>query len=293
MKMAPFVYHRPQTITEAVDLLAELGGDARVLAGGQSLLPLMALRLAQPEHLIDIGRVADANRIERRSDTLVVGAATRDSTVEHSAEVGSSLPLLSAALALVGHPAIRNRGTVGGSMAHADPAAELPAVAVALGAEVLVRGRQGRRTIAAADFFRSYLTTALEPDELLVEVSFPNLPAGAGWAVEEVSRRQGDFALVGLVATATLDPEGMVATAVLCFFGVGATPVRVGGAERLLAGSMPTPELFEEAAHAVMEELEPHEDIHGSAAYRRHVAGHLTCRCLGRAISRAGGVKPP
>jgi carbon-monoxide dehydrogenase medium subunit len=287
--MAPFVYHRPQTITEAVDLLAELGSDAKVLAGGQSLLPLMALRLAHPSHLIDIGRLAELDRIERRSDSLKFGAATRDSTIEQSAEAGASLPVLSAALAEVGHPAIRNRGTVGGSMAHADPAAELPAVALALGAEMLVRSKRGERTITADDFFRSYLTTALQPDELLVEISFPAMPAGAGWAFEEVSRRHGDFALVGLVATATLDHKASLAETVLCFFGIGAKPVRASRAEALLAGSTPTAELFEEAAQAVMSELEPYDDIHGSAVYRRHVGGHLTRRCLSRAISGAGG----
>lgn len=277
MKFAPFEYHRPDTVEETVELLADYGDDCKILAGGQSLLPVMALRLSQPSHLVDIGRVSELNRVELQGNTLVVGAGTRHRTVETHPFVAAHLPLLSATLAYVGHVAIRNRGTVGGSIAHADPAAELPALALALHAEMVAASSRGERTIPAAEFFTTYLSTVLEPDELLVEVRLPIPDDTTRWAVDEVSRRHGDFALCGLVATASAGTGWS-----LSFFGVGSTPVRARQAERALASLSGSDTAGDEVARLVMEELDPPDDVHATAGYRRHVAGELTRRCLAR-----------
>src|SRR5581483_171738 len=285
--MPAFCYHRPDTVEEAAGLLAEYGADAKVLAGGQSLIPLLALRLAHPAHLVDIGRVAGLDRFGDGSEGFTVGAGVRHAGVEHSPLAGQAAPLVAAALPHIGHRAIRNRGTVCGSLAHADPAAELPAVALATDAEFMVRSSGGERTVPAADFFLGYLTSALDDTELLTAVRFPPWPPRTGWSVQEISRRHGDYALVGLAAVLGVGEGGRVDRAALSFFGAGATPVRVPEAERVLVGEHPDAAVFAEAADVVKKTIDPPGDNHATAPYRAHVAGVLTRRCLAEAARRA------
>jgi carbon-monoxide dehydrogenase medium subunit len=289
MKMPPFRYHRPTTVEDAVGLLAEFGSEAKVLAGGQSLVPLLALRLSHPEHLVDIGRVAGLDSIEDGPAGFTIGAAVPHADVELSPTTARANPLVAAAMPHIGHRAIRNRGTVCGSLAHADPAAELPAVTLATGAELVARSSSGERTIPASGFFLGYLTSALEETEILTAVRFPPWPDRTGWSVQEISRRHGDYALVGLAALLGLGGDGRVERAALSFFGAGATPVRVPEAEAVLVGERPEPSAFAEAADVVTKTIEPPGDNHATAAYRAHVAGVLTRRCLAEAQSRTGG----
>jgi carbon-monoxide dehydrogenase medium subunit len=287
MKLPRFAYHRPDSLDEAMALLAE-HDDAKVLAGGQSLLPLMAMRLGQPAHLVDVGRLTELAAIRTVDGALAIGAGVTHAAAERSDAVAASAPAVARALPLIGHAAIRSRGTVCGSIAHADPAAELPAVALATGATVVARSVRGERRIEAADFFEGYLSTALEPDELVVEVHFPSPTANTGAAVQELSRRHGDFALIGAVATVQLDAGGAVASCTLAFFGADAVPRRVEGAEAVLVGGPPTAERFAEAAEIAAREIDPSDDIHASREYRKHVAGVLTRRVLAEAVDRAG-----
>ena len=289
MKMPAFRYHRPTTVEEAVGLLADFGSDAKVLAGGQSLVPLLALRLSHPEHLVDIGRVAGLDSVEDGPAGFTIGAAVRHADVELSPVTGRANPLVAAAMPHIGHRAIRNRGTVCGSLAHADPAAELPAVALATGAELVARSSTGERAIPAAEFFLGYLTSALDETEVLTAVRFPPWPDRTGGSVQEISRRHGDYALVGLAALLGLRDDGRVERAALSFFGAGATPVRVPEAEAVLIGERPEPSAFAEAADVVAKTIEPPGDNHATAAYRAHVAGVLTRRCLAEAAGRTGG----
>ncbi len=287
MKMPAFCYHRPATVDEAVGLLTEFGSEAKVLAGGQSLVPLLALRLSHPEHLVDIGRIDELRSFGDGPDGFTVGAAVRHAEVELSPVAGGAAPLVSAAMPHIGHRAIRNRGTVCGSLAHADPAAELPAVALAVDAELIVRSAAGERTIPASDFFLGYLSSALDDTELLTAVRFPPWPPRTGWSVTEISRRHGDYALVGLAAVLGLGEKGRIERAALSFFGAGATPVRVREAERVLVGEHPDPAAFAEAADVVAKTIEPPGDNHATAAYRAHVAGVLTRRGLAEAALQA------
>jgi carbon-monoxide dehydrogenase medium subunit len=285
MKPPRFRYLAPSTLEEALALRAEHADDCAVLAGGQSLMPLLNLRMALPGTLIDLGGVVELSGIREFDGGVAIGAMTRQRTAERSALVRERLPLVATALPNVGHPAIRNRGTIGGSLAHADPAAELPAVALALDAQLIARSSGGERTIAAGDFFAGFLTTTLEPDELLVEVRVPGLPEGHRASFLELARRHGDFALVGVAAVVALDPSGAIADARLAFIGVGGTAVRAHAAEALLRGSMPDGALFSEAAERAKGELEPGSDTHATAAYRRRVAGVLAERALREATS--------
>ena len=287
--MPAFSYHRPSTVEEAIGLLAEYGSDAKVLAGGQSLVPLLALRLSHPEHLIDIGRIAGLDGAEDGPDGFTIGAAVRHAEVELAPVTAKAAPLVAAAMPHIGHRAIRNRGTVCGSLAHADPAAELPAVALATGAELIARSSTGERRIPAADFFLGYLTSALDETEVLTAVRFPPWPGRTGWSVQEISRRHGDYALVGLAALVGLGDDGRVERAALSFFGAGATPVRVPDAEAVLIGERPEPAAIAEAADVVTKSIDPPGDNHATAAYRAHVAGVLTKRCLAEAAGRTGG----
>jgi aerobic carbon-monoxide dehydrogenase medium subunit len=280
MKMPPFAYHRPDTIDEALQLLADHGSDAKVLAGGQSLLPVMALRLGQPEHVIDIGRVRELEVLDVANGVLRVGATVTHARVEDSWLVSNEVPLVAAAMPWIGHRAIRNRGTVCGSLAHADPAAELPAVALGLDATFVVRSVRGERVISAADFFRGFLSTALEPDELLCEVRFPSTSPWAQCAVNEVARRHGDYAMVGLAAVVEQSGAGVVEHASLTYFSVGSTPVRVSAAEAVLRGQVLRADTIALAVAAVRSELDPPADNHASSAYRRHVAGVVLERTL-------------
>jgi len=288
MKLPEFEYEAPTTVAEALGLLAEHQDEASVLAGGQSLVPLLALRLARPAVLVDINGLHELSGVSRAAGRVTIGALTREYQAEESDDVAEALPLLAAALPLIGHEAIRSRGTIGGSLAHGDPAAELPAVAVALDAEFVVRSQSGERVIPAADWFQGYLSTARNPDEILVEVRFPAAPAGTGAAFEEVARRHGDFAMVGLAASLTL-ADGAISDARLAFSGVADAPVRASEAEDLLAGQQPSAELFAEAARRATADLEPPADLHGSSEYRKQVAGALVRRGLAAAAGNIQG----
>jgi CO/xanthine dehydrogenase FAD-binding subunit len=283
--MHAFDYLAPATIGQALDALAEHRDEAKVLAGGQSLVPLLNYRLAKPRVVVDINTLP-LNGVSVTGDRLRIGALTRHATLEESAELARACPLLREAAVLIGNVRVRTLGTLGGSLAHADPAAELPMAMVALDARFDVAGRGGGRTIAARDFFTGYLTTALAPDELLIDVELPVL-RDTGWAVEELSRRAGDFAIVAVTALIRLDARGRVDDARLAFGGVGSTPVRVTAAEDLLLGAEPTPERLAETADAARDALRPESDAFVSGAYRRHLAGVLTRRALTRAVVRA------
>jgi len=286
MKLPHVDYEAPKTVSEAVELLAEQQDDASVLAGGQSLIPLLALRLAYPAVLVDINGITELSGVSAADGRVAVGAMTREYVAEASATVADAVPLLAAALPLIGHEAIRSRGTIGGSMAHADPAAELPAVARALDAEFVVRGPTGERVIPAAEWFEGYLTTARRPDELLTEVRFPAAERGTGVSFQEVARRHGDFAVVGLAASLTLS-GGAISAARLAFAGMSDVPVRATGAEDFLVGEEPSPELFDEAALRATGDLNPPADLHGSSDYRRKAAAALVRRGLREAADNA------
>ncbi len=287
MKLPPVDYEAPETVNEAVELLAEHLDEASVLAGGQSLIPLLALRLAHPAVLIDINGVAGLSGVSVTDGWVAVGAMTREYAAEESGIVAGAVPLLAAALPLIGHEAIRSRGTIGGSLAHADPAAELPAVARALDVEFVVRSKSGERVIKAADWFEGYLTTSRRPDELLVEVRFPAARPGTGISFQEVARRHGDFAVVALAASLTLS-DGAISDARLAFAGISDVPVRATGAEDLLVGERPSGELFDEAARRATEDIDPPADLHGSSDYRKKVAAALVRRGLRAAADSAG-----
>lgn len=287
MKPAPLDYAAPETLAEAVSLLADQSREAKVIAGGQSLMPMLNMRLARPELLVDLRRVQGLDYIREDQGSVRIGAMTTKREVERSPLVRERLPLLHAATLHVGHPQIRSRGTVGGSMAQADPAAEYPAVAVALGASMRAVGPGGERTISAADFFVTYLTTALEEDEVLVEVSFPVPAPGTGWSFTEISRRHGDFALAGVAVTVSLDSGGAVSDSAIVLFGVGPGPVRVDAAEEQIRGGRPGDELYRQAAAAVAATLtDPPADVHADSDYRRQLAATLTARALAEAVQR-------
>ena len=291
MKPAPFAYVDPSSVPETLDLLAEYGDQAKLLAGGQSLVPLMNFRLARMSVLIDLNCVADLAKLSEEGDGLLrLGAMVRQRTLERFAATRPQWSLLCRALSLVGHGAIRTRGTLGGSLAHADPAAELPAILLCHDGAVVARRRGGERTIPAAELFQGPLTTALEPDELLEEVRLPALPADAGWGFEEVARRHGDFALVGVAAVLASDSAGRVRDARLVLFGVGDTPIRASAAERALMGRAATDDqAITEAARVAADALDPPTDLQATSAYRRRVARVLSERALAAAAARAGG----
>jgi carbon-monoxide dehydrogenase medium subunit len=286
MKPAPFAYVDPETIDEVVELLAEHGDDAKLLAGGQSLVPVLNFRLGRPALLIDINRVSDLQGIVQENGRLVIKAITRQAELERWVAQRPAWALLGRALSLIGHVAIRSRGTIGGSIAHADPAAELPAILLALDGEVVARSRSGERVIPASDLFIGPLTTILQSDELLAEVRLPTLPDGAGWSFIEVARRHGDFALVGVAATIICDDQGKVEKASLALFGAGDTPIRAAEAEGALVGEKPTLEAVKAAAAMVGSSLSPFDDLHATAEYRAHVAGVLAERALSQALQR-------
>lgn len=289
VKPPPFDYSSPETLEEALALLADLGDEARPLAGGQSLIPLLSLRLARPSHLIDLAGIAELKTIDAADGALVVGAMVRERKAEADDRVRRLAPALAEALPFIGHPAIRSRGTIGGSLSHADPAAELPAVALLVEAQLVARSRdRGRRTIQAAEFFNGFFTTALEPDEILTEVCIEAPAPGTGWAIDEVARRHGDFAMVGAGAMVRLDPgRGTIAEARIALTGVSDTPVRAREAERMLVGADPADETWSGAAQKACTALSPPADVHGSSAYRQHVAGILIQRTLAVAAQRA------
>jgi CO/xanthine dehydrogenase FAD-binding subunit len=289
MKTGAFEYRAPRTVDETLALLAEHADDAKVLAGGQSLVPLLAMRLARPTFVIDVNDVDELADIRPLVDGgLAVGALTRERTAELSPSVAEQVPVLAEALPMIGHVSIRNRGTIGGSLAHADASAELPAVAVVTGAEMTVRSTRGERTVAAEDFFVGHFTTVLDDDELLTEVRFPAAPPGAAWAFHEIVRRHGDFALVGVAAMVTLDGD-RIRDARLALMGVSDRPLRAEAAEAALVGARLGDDVLQSAAHEATRDLEPASDIHGSADFRRHLASVATRRALTSALARAGG----
>jgi carbon-monoxide dehydrogenase medium subunit len=286
MKLPPVEYEAPTTVADAIDLLGEHEEEASVLAGGQSLIPLLALRLARPAVLIDINGIDELSGISATNGSVAIGAMTREYMAEESETVAGAAPLLAAALPFIGHEAIRNRGTVGGSLAHADPAAELPAVARALDAEFVVRGPSGERVVPAAQWFEGYLTTSRRPDELLLQVRFPAAAKGTGVSFQEVARRHGDFAIVGLAVSLVLS-GGVISDARLAFAGLSYVPARATAAEDLLTGERPSAELFDEAARRATGDIDPPADLHGSPEYRKTVAAALVRRGLRAAADNA------
>ena len=289
MKPAPFEYFRPDTVDEALSLLTEHGWDAKLLAGGQSLVPAMNFRLAAPGVLIDLNRIPGLDGIRAEGGALRIGTMVRQHAAERSADVRRLAPLLAEALPFVAHPQIRNRGTMGGSIAHADPAAELPAVMLALGARMHVVGPNGARTLAADEFFTGLFSTALEHDEMLAEIELPAPTPRAGWAFMEVSRRHGDFGLAGLAVSVALDDGGCCTDARIALLGVGEGPVLARAAADALRGQSPSPDAFAVAADTARAEVDPPMDIHASSEYRRHLVGVLVSRALPVAFGRAGG----
>ncbi|MGH7525695.1 MAG: FAD binding domain-containing protein [Gemmatimonadales bacterium] len=289
MKPASFEYHRPASLEEALALFADLGSEAKVLAGGQSLVPAMNFRLARPEILVDLNGNAALAHIDQAPDGgLRIGAMTRQRTIERSSAVAAAAPLLFEAMPWIAHPQIRNRGTVGGSLAHADPAAELPAVMVALEAQLLLQSRAASRTIPAAEFQTGLLSTALQPDELLTEIRIPPRAARSGAAFVEVARRHGDFALVGVAAEVVLDRNGACSAARVVLLSVGDGPVVATHAMGALAGRSPDAAAIDDAARIAAEkDVDPPGDLHASSAYRRHLARVLVGRALGTAVERA------
>ena len=285
MKPPKFEYHAPSTLDEALALLARYNGDAKLLAGGQSLVPLLNFRLARPAALIDLNRITSLAYIREHDGHVRLGAMTRQRAIEFSPVVARRLPLLREATRWVGHLPIRSRGTIGGSIAHADPSAEYPAVLTALEGEVVARGPKGERTLSSGALFETYLTTTLAPDEILTEVRLPVMAGGAGWAFEELARRHGDFAIVG-VAAAVWRSGGRV-TARLATAGAGGTPRRLRAAEEIVERDGLGAAAIEAAGRRASELVEPDADIHASADYRRHLAGVLTERALKRAAERA------
>ncbi len=285
MKPPAFDYSRPESLDEAVHLLAESGPDAKVLAGGQSLLPLLSMRLIAPSRLIDVNRLTELAYVRSDPDVVRVGALTRHAALLRDADVRERQPLLAEALAVIAHPTIRNRGTSVGSLVHADPAAELPAVLCLLGGSVTLASAAGRRTVPAGEFFTGPLESAVGQGELAVEASFPALGARAGTAFVEVSRRHGDYAICGVAVLVELDADLRIATARAGYLSVAPTPLVLDLTE--VVGGSPYDADLADAAGFARDAVDPEPDIHASAAYRRQLAGVLTGRALGTAVRRA------
>jgi carbon-monoxide dehydrogenase medium subunit len=286
MKPPAFRYVAARSIDEAIDVLAKNDGEAKVLAGGQSLTPMLNFRLARPEVLVDINRVPGLDAIEKSKTGLTIGALTRHRMIETSPLVRERQPLLAAAAKQVGHLAIRNRGTFGGSLAHNDPAAEFPMVALLLDARITAKGRSGERTIDAKDFFVGLLTSSLKPEEIVTSVEIPDLPRGTGWGFEELSRRPGDFAIAAVCVAVTLQ-SGTCSAARISMAGVGSTAVRASNAEKMLAGRKIDDALLKKVAAAAQGDCDPNGDVHASADFRRHLVGILAERALRSALDRA------
>ncbi|WP_169948535.1 xanthine dehydrogenase family protein subunit M [Microbispora sp. H11081] len=285
MKPAAFEYHDPPTTAEACELLAQLGDEAKPLAGGQSLVPLMNMRLATPRHLIDLRNVAGLSDITISDTSVTMGSMTTQRQIELSPAIRKACPILTEATTHIAHFQIRQRGTIGGSIAHADPAAELPLITVLLDARIVARRADGTRSIPARGFFYSAFVTELDETEIVESIELPRLADGEGWAFEEFARRQGDFALVGVAATVTLT-DGKYSGARLAVSGVASAPVLLPVAEHLV-GERPSPALYRRVAAAVTAGLTPGGDIHATGEDRRDIAGHLTEVALAAATERA------
>ncbi len=289
MKPAPFEYVAPENVQETLSLLEQHGDLGKILAGGQSLGPLLNMRLALPEVIIDINRLDELSYVRQQGDHLEIGALARQRTLERSTVIAQRWPLLYEAAPHIGHPTLRNRGTICGSIAHADPAAELPAVVTALNAELRILGPEGERSARPDEFFTSYMSTNLEPEELLAEVRFPPPQPRTGQAWFEMARRHGDFALVGVAAVLTLREDGACDVARLVYTGVASVPFDAREAAELLVGEQPNEESFAAAAEQAATDSEPGSDVHASAEYRRHLVRVLTRRALEKALQRAEG----
>ena len=288
MKPASFEYARPASRADALEILSQHGDDAKVLAGGQSLVPLMNFRLSRPRVIVDVNGLADLAYLRPVDGGLAIGAMTRQRVLEKSDVARDRAPLLWEATPWIGHLPIRTRGTVGGSVVHADPAAEYPVALVALDAELTLERTGGRRQVSAHDFFQTYLTTDIAPTELLTEIRVPALPGPTGVAFTELARRHGDFAIVAAAAAVTLDAGGAVAAARVALGGVGPTPIRARAAEQALTGQRPTKALLAEAAATVPALTDPPDDIHASAEYRREMSAVFTRRALTQALAKLG-----
>lgn len=287
MKPAPFAYFAPDSLEAALDLKAQHGDEAKALAGGQSLIPAMNFRVAQPGILIDLNRLTELRYI-RQNGALRIGAMTVQSAAEHDPLVARHAPLLHEAIPNIAHSQIRNRGTIGGSIAHADPASELPVVCVALNARMLARSRSSERWMDSKDFFSGLFSTVLKADELLVEIEFPALPANTGYAFMEIARRHGDYAMAGVAAVLGLDADGNCERARLVYLNVGDGPVDAAQAAESLAGKKPGEVAFKEAGQiASQEDMSPFGNLHASADYQRHLSAILTERALAKAYERA------
>jgi len=289
MKPAPFEYHAPDTLEGALDLLSDHADDAKILAGGQSLVPSMNFRIVQPGLLIDLNRVPELGYIREEGNVFRVGAMTRERQLEFDASIQKRTPLLHEAAPFIAHPQVRNRGTIGGSIVHADPAAELPVLMIALGARLKAKKTSGERWIHAGDFFMGMFTTALEPDEILVEIELPFMPVRTGWSFMEVAPRAGDYALMGVAAMVTLDEGGKCENTKLVYLNAGDGPVDSTGAAESLVGEKLNDTLIEAAAtHASEREITPFGNVHASPEFQRHLANVLTKKALKQAVQRAG-----
>ena len=286
MKPPPFDYFAADCVEAAVQALNDAGGDGKIIAGGQSLMPMLNFRLLRPAILIDINRIPDLAYVRDDGDEIRIGPLTRHRTLETSTIIATQFPVLHEAMGYVAHLAIRNRGTIGGSLSHADPAAELPMMSLLLEARLEVQSSSGRRTIEARDFFLGALTTALEEDEMLAEVRLPKLPQGAGWAFEEVARRSGDFALASVAVVITGDGE-TISDLRIGMMGVGETPMRATEAESILTGQRYGEAAVGAAIAAIRDAVEPNTDLHASADYRRHLVGVLARQALAKAWDRS------
>jgi CO/xanthine dehydrogenase FAD-binding subunit len=291
VKPAPFAYHRPEGVEETLDLLSEYGDDASILAGGQSLIPVLSLRVARPAHIIDINGLSELGQVKTSNGTLEIGALLRQREAIESPLVQEHSVLLAESLPFVGHPETRNRGTLGGSIAHNDPTAELPAVALASNGSVVLRSKNGERREPVASFLVAPYMTSKAPNELVIRLEFPTAETGWGWAFEEIARRHHDFAIVAVAAGVKVDPNGAIGDARLTYAGAAGTAIRATATEAQLRGDTPTPALLDDVAHHVAGELDPPSDPLASAAYRRHIATILTKRALVTAVGRAKGTQ--
>lgn len=291
MKPPIFDYHQASNLDHACDLLSACGEDSKILAGGQSLIPMMNFRLARPKVLIDISNIADRNQVTEEAGGIRVRATTVQRFVENSPLVQARLPLLHHAIRHIAHLQIRNKGTIGGNIVNADPASELPAISLALDAEFEIKSKGGQRTVPAEEFFVTYMTTALAPNEILSSILFYEPPKNSGWGFHEVARRSGDYALVGSSAVVTLDSSGTCTRARVALFAVASTPVRATQTEEMLVGQVYSADLMKQAAQKVQDVVDPEGDVHVTAEYRRSVAQVLTVRALDDAFGRANAAR--
>ena len=280
MKPAKFDYFAPSTLEEALELLAQHGPDAKVLAGGQSLMPMMNLRLVRPAVVVDVNRIGGLSGVSAADSTVTIGALTRQRDLERSDAIRNAFPMMAAAISHIGHFQIRNRGTIGGSLAHADPAAELPAICTALNGELVLADSNGTQIMAASEFAVAPLITSLAPEQLLTEIRLPTLGDGWRWGFREVSRREGDFALVGSVVMLRTDGDGVCQEARITMFAVGDGPARIPAAEQSLVGRVVDDAARREAAVLVSEAVTPGSDIHASSEYRKEVSAVMARRAL-------------